>query len=202
MENYKFNLSDLKTGHAIACYSNDTLGKVEIFVERGQLARFGLPENYPIPTHIANIVVYKQAFTIKGQAYQPGIYVYEAKENGFNLHLFTDVYKPDSNIRLIEPTIPFTELEQEMFRIRAEDLYKKSKGYGDVNFALEPFHTFLDLDFEKALATNDSRVICSASYAICFNYARVRTFMHPAMDTPLEIVVNNNVKFMDEIKTT
>lgn len=202
--NYKLDKTLLQTGYGGACYSNDFLGKVEIFFEKDELGRLHLPKNYPIPTHIFSIVVYDKPFTIMQHTYQPGVYVYEAKEHGYILRTFDEAYGNNANFKIITYQNSYTDAQKEAFRLKAEFLHTISKSYGFQDFLLEPIHT--ELGFDPIHTVNFHRVICSAAFAIETNAAiqvaieakldAEIAFDNPVMETPLDVVANKYIKFL------
>ena len=194
----RYDLNKLETGYFGACYSNDDLAKVEKFFEKSQLGEYKLPEDTPIPTHIFSIVCYKYPFVLKGKFYEPGVYVFEAKQKGYIVRLLTDAYKFEDNFRLLRPKIPYTDEQKEAYRLKAEFLHTISKSYGFLNFALEAIHTKLGLHPGLYLGVNFHRVICSEAQSICANAAVPGTSKDPADDTPLDVVANPNYEFIPE----
>jgi hypothetical protein len=207
-----YDLNKFNSGDGGICYpldpnGDDLLSMAEVSVQRLELDRLGLPENFKIATHIFCIVVIKTDITIarrkwfnlisESKTLTPNVWVFEEKAKGVEIGLLADRYPQMSNVVYIEPVYPYGDVGEQAFVDHAINKWQHSVTYGWLSFILEPLHTAFGM-FNN-MKVRDYMEICSELFADCSNFACeklgiIKAFQDEAMANPLEVSINKNFK--------
>jgi hypothetical protein len=195
-----YDKSKVKTGDCVVCFSHgELLSDLEIWVQKAECVRLGLPFDTKIATHIANIVVIKEPTIIEKKKWfwrsekhvlNPDVYVFEEKAGGMEFGLLTDRYSQDAVITIKTHVNPYGEVGEESFRYSCLNQWKNSRAYGFFNFIVQPLHTALG--WFSRTPTLLGSMICSQSYAancnnVCRDLGRELEFPTEGTVNPFEI---------------
>ena len=206
-----YDLTKLKSGDFVLCYGKgDLLADTEIAVQEIERKRLGLPENYPIATHVQLIVAIKDPTTMTRKKYfglktethilTPGVYIFEEKADGVEYGLFID--RVTSTAVIKEPSSPYGEIGENAFRDYAIRSWVNSVTYGWISFVKELPHVF---GWTQNTNTINWSMICSEFFAVCTNVAclalgRVKSFQNEGTTNPLEVDINKDFQVKTNIK--
>ena len=184
MDKFNFQPIDfnkLWTGHIGLCYTTgELLADLEIGVQRPEARKRGVPDDYPVSTHVWIVLGVKEAYTIskefkflwmkrtKNITLTPGVWVFEEQPTGFNPSLISKYFN-SKNIEIRKRKVPFTEEQIIALQDSILKYWEESITYGYLAFFTQPVHTILGKDITTEV--NEHMLICSEVAAVCVNDA-------------------------------
>ena len=173
------DFSKLHTGSVLLCFSSkNLLADVEIAVERPEARRRGIPDDYPLATHVAMILEVKTPYTISKQVgflfwkktknitLNPGILVFEETSDGFTINPISKYYNTNC-VQVLRRVKPFTPEQIITLQDSILKYWAESITYGWLAFVTQPIHTILGKDVISKV--NENMMICSEVGAVCVN---------------------------------
>ena len=214
-EQFKSILNKLITSDKIICFSTKgILSKLEIEVQSIERRKHGLPDDYPIATHVATVHRIEQATTIvknhliripftqkiiklwsKSILLTPGVWICEEKANGPQWAKLGDRYDENSNIKFKTFVVPLTEVGRKAYFDSVVKSWQKALTYGYPAFAEQLIHVETGTDFPVI----ECMKICSELDSTASNDAvvadnRKPVFDNPGSTNPFETDTNTNFK--------
>ena len=177
----EIDFSKLWTGHIGLCYTTgELLADLEIRVQRPEARKRGVPDDYPVSTHVWMVLGVKDPYTISKEVSFPwfnrtksitltsGVWVFEETPTGFQISPISK-YFSSKNIEIRKRKQEFTGEQIIALQDSILKYWEKSITYGYLAFFTQPVHTFLNADVTKEV--NQHMLICSEVAAVCVNDA-------------------------------
>ena len=210
MEKYQFspvNWDKIQNGTIGLSYSKgNLLADMELFVERAEARKKGIPDDYPIATHVwiplwviseytitksTKFLFWKRDKTIH---LTPGLWIFEETASGIEISPAIKYYD-STNIEILKRVEPFTPEQILTFQDSVIKYWQESLTYGYFAFFFQPEHTFLNTNVISKV--NPEMMICSEYAAVVVNDTckagnQKDDFPNPANTNPLEWQMNEN----------